>query len=318
MADTQERLMYKGKLVGHNDWVTCLATSSANNNLLISGSRDKQLYVWELTREQGNYGYPKRSLQGHNHFVSDVKISTCGKFALSASWDKTMRLWEIETGETINVFLDHTKDVLSVAWSGDNKQIVSGSRDKSLKLWNTRGECKYDIKENGHTDWVSSVAFSPNPQKPVIVSASWDRVVKVWNLNTCKLQTNLIGHTGYINCVTVSPDGSLCASGGKDGTAMLWDLNKGSHLQYFEAGDIVNALCFSPNRYWLCAATPQCIKIWDLESKQIVAELVPESKEGSKNKPSCISLAWSSDGATLLSGYSDNVIRVWGVETVPI
>ena len=70
-----------------------------------------------------------------------------------------------------------------------------------------------------------------------------------------------------INTVSVSPDGSLAASGGKDGITMLWDLNEGKHLYSLEAGDIVNALVFSPNRYWLCAATATCIKIFDLESK---------------------------------------------------
>lgn len=62
--------------------------------------------------------------------------------------------------------------------------------------------------------------------------------------------------------MTVSPDGSLCASGGKDGMAMLWDLNEGKHLYTLEGGDIINALCFSPNRYWLCAAVGPTIKIW--------------------------------------------------------
>ena len=52
-------------------------------------------------------------------------------------------------------------------------------------------------------------------------------MVKVWNLSSCKLKTDLAGHTGYINTVTVSPDGSLCASGGKDGSARLWELNEG-------------------------------------------------------------------------------------------
>ncbi len=78
-------------------------------------------------------------------------------------------------------------------------------------------------------------------------------LLKVWNLTNCKLRTNHYGHNSYINTVTVSPDGSLCASGGRDGKAMLWDLNDGKHLYTLESGDIINSLCFSPNRYWLCA-----------------------------------------------------------------
>merc|ERR1712194_890967 len=98
-------------------------------------------------------------------------------------------------------FVAHTKDVLSVAFSADNRQIVSGSRDKTINLWNTLGQCKYTITEDGHKEWVSCVRFSPNLNTPLIVSA----------------------------------DGSLCASGGKDGTAMLWDLNEGRHLSSLDA-----------------------------------------------------------------------------------
>merc|ERR1711906_45827 len=136
-----------------------------------------------------------------------------------------------------------------------------------------------------------------------------------WNLNQCKLRTNLMGHTGYVNTVTVSPDGSLCASGGKDGVAMLWDLNEGRHLSSLEAGDIIHALVFSPFRYWLCAATASTIKIWDLESKRCVDELKTEWVEaGKKTVPiQCISLAWSADGTTLFAGYTDNIVRVWAV-----
>jgi guanine nucleotide-binding protein subunit beta-2-like 1 protein len=314
-----------GELKGHSNWVTAIATSPSIDapDLLLSASRDKSIVVWKLT-DDGTIGAPKRRLNGHSHFVSDVAISSDGQFALSGSWDGTLRLWSLDLGTTVKSFIGHSKDVLSVAFSADNRQIVSGSRDRTIKLWNTLGVCKYTISEDGHKaseeghrDWVSCVRFSPNVAAPLIVSAGWDKLVKVWTLDHwIKLRTNLIGHKGYVNAVTVSPDGSLCASGGKGGTAMLWDLNEGRHLSSLEAQDVIHALCFSPIRYWLCAATASSIKIWDLESKVCVDELKPETPPlGKKAQPvQCISLAWSNNGSTLFAGYTDGYIRVWNVD----
>merc|ERR1712123_438417 len=151
---------------------------------------------------------------------------------------------------------------------------------------------------------VSTVRFSPNNANPIIVSAGWDKYVKVWNLTNCKLKTNHIGHTGYLNTVTMSPDGSLCASDGKD-------------LYTLDHQDTINALTFSPNRYWLCAATGPSIKVWDLESKNMVEELRPEVPgSATALPPQRLSLAWSADGQTLFAGYSDSMIRVWQVSQV--
>lgn len=304
-------MILKGVLKGHSGWVTSISTTADAPDLVVSGSRDRTVIVWDLVKNENNFGVPRKSLHGHNHFVQDVVLSSDGQFALSASWDKTLRLWDLNTGKTTRRFVGHTSDVLSVSFSADNRQIVSGSRDKKIKLWNTLGDCKYTIVEDGHTEWVSCVRFSPNANNPVIVSGGWDKYVKVWSLTNCKLRTNHIGHQGYVNTVTVSPDGSLCASGGKDGVTMLWDLNERKHLYSLDAGDIINALVFSPNRYWLCAASGSTIKIWDLETKTLVEELRADS--GSPKQPECISLAWSADGTYLYSGYTDNLIRVWQV-----
>lgn len=313
-----DQLELRGTLVGHGGWITSIATTTENPNLVLSSSRDKSIIVWELTKDDIDYyGFAKRSLRGHNHFVSDVVISSDGQFALSGSWDGTLRLWEIASGKCTKRFVGHTGDVLSVAFSADNRQIVSGARDRSIKLWNTLGECKYTIQEEGHTEWVSCVRFSPSLQAPVIVSAGWDKLVKVWSLSNCRLRTNLLGHTGYLNTVTVSPDGSLCASGGKDGTAILWDLTEGKRLYSLDAGEIIHSLVFSPNRYWLCAATTSSIKIWDLESKGMVDELKGDFNQVGKNAqiPYCTCLAWSADGSDLFAGYTDNVIRVYHVKS---
>jgi guanine nucleotide-binding protein subunit beta-2-like 1 protein len=307
-----EQLKLRAVLPAHNGWVTQIATTPEAPNMFLSSSRDRTIIVWELKHDGDVYAAPKRSLHGHSHFVSDVVISSDGQFALSGSWDGTLRLWDLITGESTRRFVGHTGDVLSVAFSADNRQIVSGSRDKTIKLWNTLAECKYTIEDDCHSEWVSCVRFSPSTTNPIIVSSGWDKAVKVWNLNNCKLKTNHFGHSAYLNTVTVSPDGSLCASGGKDGKAMLWDLNEEKHLYTLEAGSAIEALVFSPNRYWLCAAAGSSIKIWDLESKLLVDE-PKATRLGTGVEPNVTCLAWSADGQTLFAGYTDHMVRVWAV-----
>ncbi|KAF3525052.1 hypothetical protein F2Q69_00046436 [Brassica cretica] len=323
-----EGLVLKGTMCAHTDMVTAIATPIDNSDTIVTSSRDKSIILWKLNKDDKSYGVAQRRLTGHSHFVEDVVLSSDGQFALSGSWDGELRLWDLATGVSTRRFVGHTKDVLSVAFSTDNRQIVSASRDGTIKLWNTLGECKYTIgsdQGDGHKQWVSCVRFSPNTLVPTIVSASWDQTVKVWNLQNCKLRNTLAGHSGYLNTVAVSPDGSLCASGGKDGAILLWDLAEGKKLYSLEAGAIIHSLCFSPNRYWLCAATENSIRIWDLESKSVVEDLkvdlkaeaeMSDASVGTGNKTKviyCTSLNWSADGSTLFSGYTDGVIRVWGL-----
>ena len=177
MADS---LVLKGSLQAHNGWVTSLVTSPENPDIILSGSRDKTIIVWDLTRNETSYGEPKRSLTGHNHTVQDVALSSDGQWALSASWDRSLRLWDLNTGQTAQRFVGHEGDVMSVSFSADNRLIVSASRDRTIKLWNTIGECKFTITEDNHTDWITCVRFSPNSEDdPVIVSCGSDKVVKV-------------------------------------------------------------------------------------------------------------------------------------------
>eukprot|EP00923_Selenidium_pygospionis_P011007 GHVN01019194.1.p1 GENE.GHVN01019194.1~~GHVN01019194.1.p1 ORF type:complete len:358 (+),score=52.35 GHVN01019194.1:980-2053(+) len=342
MAGADCKLLPCGRLVGHGDWVTSISAPTEGEGVgkvIISGSRDKKVMVWELDQNlpttfsetDPGPGRAKRALTGHGQCVQDVVASSDGHFALSASWDKTIRLWDLNSGQTIRRFVKHTSDVNSVAFSADNRQIVSGSRDRTIRLWNTLAECKFTIDVDQHTDWVSAVRFSPthSPNStPMIVSCGWDKIVKVWNLPDCKLRTNLVGHQSPLYTVTISPDGSLCASGGKDGVAMLWDATEGKHLHSLDSGPPIQALCFSPLRYWLCSASGSTIKVWDLENKGVLCELqmpkpvdkqlAPEgsatrNKKDMMEKTWITSLSWSADGDALFAGSTDGSIYVYKV-----
>lgn len=146
---SNEHLALKGALVGHNDWVTQIATTAQFPDVVLSASRDKSIIIWQLNNQQDSTGEisacgaPNKSLRGHSHFVSDVVISSDGLFAVSGSWDGSLRLWDLSVGTSTRRFVSHKKDVLSVAFSADNRQIVSGSRDKTIKLWNTVGQCRF-------------------------------------------------------------------------------------------------------------------------------------------------------------------------------
>lgn len=134
-APVADSLVLRGELKGHRNWVTSIATTDTDPNKIITGSRDKSVLVWNLQQDGDSLGKPVKALRGHSHFVSDVTLSSDGNFCLSASWDGTLRLWDLVSGETTRQFTGHKKDALSVAFSPDNRQIVSGSRDRSIKLW---------------------------------------------------------------------------------------------------------------------------------------------------------------------------------------
>ena len=325
-SDDDYSLYQVGELRGHGGWVTGLCTGNEDKqDLLVSVSRDKSLLIWKLDVDYRDSfvstfsGRPHRSLQGHSHYISDVVLSSDNNFALTGSWDTTMRLWDLRAGRTTYRFVGHTKDVLSVTMSPDNRQIMSGSRDKTMKLWNTLAECKYTFDDHSaHTDWVSCVRYTPTTKDQMIISAGWDRNIKLWDQQTFSLTHDLQGHEGCINAITLSPDGKFCASGGKDCMIIMWNIAQKQNIQSMETYSSINALAFSPSEYWLAAATDDGIKIWNLGTKSLMKELRPEvfASDGLTRvkPPSAISLAWSNNGKILYAGFSDGIIRAYGVQ----
>ena len=146
MSNSEFSIELLGVLEGHGGAVTSLVCGKNKDDspLLLSGSRDKCIIQWELNFEgvqvkvkdeddedkevtKTLVGKPLKSLHGHNHFVSSLALNSDGTKLVSGSWDRTIRLWDVQSSKSDLIFKGHSKDVLSVAFSHDERLIFSGS-----------------------------------------------------------------------------------------------------------------------------------------------------------------------------------------------
>ncbi len=164
--------------------------------------------------------WPAPSLQwiGHTEPINSVRCSPNGFHIVSGSNDKTIRIWDAETGTTVgNPLKGHTGDVESVAYSPDGRHIISGSDDMTIRIWDAETGAPVARPLEGHTDFVWTVAYSPNGQH--IISSSGDATIRIWDAETgAAIGTPLEGHTAFVRSVAYSPDGQFIISGSSDDT----------------------------------------------------------------------------------------------------
>jgi WD40 repeat protein len=199
------------------------------------------------------------------------------------------------------------KDIVnSVTFSPDGNRIVSGSRDRTLRVWDASTGQPIGKPLVGHEDWVSSVAFSPDGKR--IVSGSRDKTLRMWDASTGQpIGKPLVGHEDWVSSVAFSPDGKRIVSGSIDKTLRVWDVSTGQPIgKPFEGqADVVTSVAFSPDgKRIVSGSRDKTIRMWDASTGQPILSLF--GHEGWVN-----SVAFSPDGKRVVSGSSDNTVRVW-------
>ena len=327
-SNTNVKIEFAGFLFGHSGAVTSIVCNKQAGELedtvLVSGSRDKTLIIWNLNKQsqEGEYGTPFRCLTGHNHFVTDLDISGNDQYAISSSWDKTLRLWDLRFAKCTVKFINHQKEVESVCFSTDTSRIFSGGHENTVKLWNVKGDIKNTSKSNNHRDWVTKIRYSHSQKNEYYATVARDGKLKLWN-NTQTCIASIQAHDNYINALALSLNGQYICTGGKDNSVKIWDYNDLSkpHVEYKTESE-VNALAFNLQYQLIAAATDKNIKIWDIMNKKgeplmsVEPEPVPAALYKGPNKPApvrCTAIAWSANLKKIYIGCSDGHIRVYNI-----
>lgn len=245
----------------------------------------------------------QQTLAGHSSHVMSVAIATDKKTLASGSTDKTVKLWNLDTGEEIHTLKGHTDSVMKVSISPDGKILASGSSDRTIKLWNfTTGQ---EIRTlQGHGDAITDLAFSPD--KKTIASGSNDKTIKLWNLGTGEEIRTYKGHISKVTSVAFSPDGKVIAAGSSDKTIKLWNVSTGEEFRTLKGhNETVTQIAFSPDGHTLASGSADTtIKLWNVANGQ-------EYRMLKGHNGTVWSVIFSYDATMLASASSDKMIKLW-------
>jgi WD40 repeat protein len=261
----------------------------------------------ELFRQNWESRALLRSFEGHKAWVEGVAITPDGRQAISASGDGTLRLWDLESGESLLIFEGHTDGVTGAAISPDGKHAVSASADKTLRLWDLQsGECLRSFK--GHTDRVETVAISKDGR--YVISGSADKTLRVWDLKCGECLHTFEGHTNTVTGVAITPDGSQAVSVSWDGTLRTWDLQSNLSLSVIETHIWgVTGIAFSPDgRCAMLASMKKTLALWDLQSGACLRIF-----EGHTDMVNAVVI--SQNGMHAVSASNDNTLRLWDLKS---
>ncbi|KAG8883512.1 SCF ubiquitin ligase complex subunit cdc4 [Tulasnella sp. 331] len=283
---------------GHTSTVRCLVISRPvwidaedgtnrkekwpKHTMIVTGSRDNTLRVWRLPapgepeyrcfgaqtvegdpadEDTNENPYHMMALRGHENAVRALAVH--GRTIVSGSYDTTVRVWDLVTGEAKFVLTGHTQKVYSVVIDHMRKQTCSGSMDGTVRIWSLKdGSTRHIL--SGHTSLVGLLSLSAT----TLVSAAADSTLRIWDPKEGKLLHTLQGHTGAITCFQHDENKVLS---GSDGTLKMWDTRDGSMTRDLLTGITGVWQVVFDRRFCIAASNRQdntFLEVWDFAGRK--------------------------------------------------
>ncbi|KAM3067045.1 hypothetical protein ACMFMG_011824 [Clarireedia jacksonii] len=286
------------------DWVQ--ANESPNLYAFINDAKRFDLYSRSVIEQTPLQAYCSALVFAPEKSIVRTTFENC-----IPPWIQKKPIVEPYWNAILQTLEGHMGSVNSVAFSPDGKLVVSGSHDKTVRLWDTATGQQIQPTLEGHMGWVNSVAFSPDGKQ--VVSGSHDNTVRLWDTATGQqIQPTLEGHTDRVYSVAFSPDGKQVVSGSYDKTVRLWDTATGQQIQPTLEDHMgsVNSVAFSPDgKQVVSGSWDKTVRLWDTATGQQIQPTL-EGHMGWVN-----SVAFSPDGKQVVSGSLNNTVQLWDTAT---
>jgi len=255
----------------------------------------------------GNFALPVAQLHHSGGEVHDAQFSEDGKRVVTASFDKTAQVWDVESRRPIGPPMKHQGNVWTAQFSPDGKRVATASLDKTARIWDAESGVSTS-EPLKHDDRVRSVQFSPDGTS--LLTASWDGTARLWDAESGTPRGETMRHKRAVASARFNPDGRKIVTASSDKTARVWDATSGNPLTdpLPHARPLRMAEFSADSTRVVTACYDSTAIIWDAQTGQPLAK--PLVHEGP-----VWTARFSPDGKQILTASHDKTARLWNAET---